>query len=95
MSDIDTADLIRDRSTGITYTVACVHITHEYGVVYTAGQPSHTLRLSDCELVTKADEAHRLASLRAMAQVQSRQHRPVCARARLDAMPVVYDSGAC
>jgi len=96
VSDFDTGDEVRDKPTGIKYTVACVHETHGYGVVYTAGVPSRTLRMSDCELVTKASPAERLESLKAMAAVKSEQHRPQCARDRLKAMePVSYDSGCC
>lgn len=92
----DTADLIRDKATGTTHFVACSHSDHGYGVVYTAGYPSRTLRATDCEILYRASESERLASLRAMAAVQSNQHRPVCARARLEALePAGYESGSC
>lgn len=91
MSDFDTGDYLRHVPTSTHHTVACVHDD----VVYTAGSPSRTLRIADCEIVQKASTAERLASLQAMAAVQSNQHRPKCARDRLQEMAQAYDGGGC
>jgi hypothetical protein len=79
MTTYDTGDTILHKSTGIVYDVACRH--DEY--IYTAGSPSRNIPIAGCELVRKASESERLSALKAMAAVQSRQHRPECARSRL------------
>ena len=94
MSAIDTGDHIVHKRTRDLHVVACVH----GDAVYTCGYPSRTLLLSDCELWRKASEEDQLALLRQMAAVQSLQHRPRCARARLAAIEAAatsYDSGCC
>lgn len=88
----DTADRIRHRHSGEEFTVACSHD----GYIYTCGTPSRTFHEDYCELVKKASHDDKMDLLQKMASVQSRQHRPVCARERLANMEVVsYDSGCC
>lgn len=91
MSAIDTADHIRHTKTGERFTVACVHGEQ----LYTCGNPSRTLRVDQCEIVHKASADDRLALLRAMAEVKSSQHRPVCARAALAAIAERFDDFGC
>jgi hypothetical protein len=95
VSAIDTGDTIREKSTGITHLVSCCHDYTGYGVVYVSGHPLRTLRLIDVELVSKASDRERLASLKAMADLKhSYQHRSVCARGRLAALEGRADVGS-
>ena len=88
---VDTGDVVLYKRTGESWTVACVH--DEY--VHPCGHPDKTVLLKDCELLVKATDEDRMHLLMKLAEVGGSGHRPKCARARLDGMPKVYESGAC
>ena len=88
---IDAGDLILHKPTGQHHMVCCVHDQW----LHTAGHPEKRLMVSDCIVEEEATAEARMDMLHKLAQVQGSGHRPKCARARLDAMPKVYESGAC
>ena len=66
MTAIDTGDTVFHKPSGETWVVAAVEGEH----LYWCGWPPGRAQLADCELREKADESHRLALLRQLADMK-------------------------
>lgn len=86
---LDTGDIVMHDA--LVRMVCCSHD----GYVRLAGHPDVPVHESKLHLVKAATDDERVAQLRVLAASTGTGHRPACARERLAAMMVSYDSGCC